>query len=191
MKCQEEPDDNEGMVGVGLFVYGIFCVCPALEMAGFGLGMKFSLKDALIIAAIGGSVSGLLLHPRPALAGIIGGLIAGMCSLLAVYYYSQGRERILILEVMAIQLISSIPGVIVGSLVHGAIRGFRSDRQPSSSEAGDTSSLSPLPCPQCGFISEYDGENCSECGYSAPKTDQPLDGPPKLKETGELPPSSV
>jgi hypothetical protein len=58
-----------------------------------------------------------LLCPRPLIAGIVGGLLAGPAGLLAVYWYTNGMNRVTNLELVLIQGGASLPGVAVGGLL--------------------------------------------------------------------------
>src|SRR5262245_64853676 len=101
--------------GILLFVF--FCGLPALEMNGFGFGMDISLTTALISAAAGGVIGGILICPRPWLAGLIGGLLSGTVGMLAVYYYTQNRQQVSNIELVLIQGLASLPGVGIGYLL--------------------------------------------------------------------------
>lgn len=98
----------------GMLVFVLFCGLPALEMNGFGFGIRMSLAVALVCSIIGGAIGGALICPRPLIAGVIGGLVAGPVGLLAVYYYSQHREQLHTIEIALVQCVASLPGVGVG-----------------------------------------------------------------------------
>src|SRR5437867_3419658 len=90
---------------IGFLVFAFLCGIPALELNGFGFGIPFSLATALICASIGGIVGGILVCPRPFFAGMIGGLLAGPLGLVAVYYYTQDRQNVWIIEIVVVQVL--------------------------------------------------------------------------------------
>jgi hypothetical protein len=101
----------------GMFVFIILCGFPALEMNGFGLGLKITLPTALICAFIGGAVGGAMICPRPIAAGFFGGLIAGPVGLLTLYLYTQHRNQVWNVELVFVQGLGCLPGIGVGLLL--------------------------------------------------------------------------
>jgi hypothetical protein len=112
-----ERKEPTGLQVAGFIFFVVFCGLPALEMTGFGFGIPLSLSTALLLALIGGAVGGALICPKPFLAGIIGGTLAGPAGLLAVYYYTQGREQVSNIELVLVQGIASLPGFGIGVLL--------------------------------------------------------------------------
>jgi ABC-type phosphate transport system permease subunit len=98
----------------GIFVMVILCGIPALELNGFGNNIHFTLPTALACATVGGAAGGLLMCHRPLLAGLIGGLLAGPIGLLAVYFYTLYRTKVFNIELVIVQIIASVPGLVVG-----------------------------------------------------------------------------
>jgi ABC-type tungstate transport system substrate-binding protein len=86
-------------------------------MNGFGFGIPFSPLSAFACATLGGAVGGMMICPRPMLAGLIGGLLAGTLGFAAVYSYSQHRERVANFELVIVQGIVSLPGLGIGRLL--------------------------------------------------------------------------
>jgi hypothetical protein len=115
------PRDPTGLQNAGIVVFVVFCAIPALEMNGFGFDVPFSLPTALACATIGGAIGGLLICPRPILAGLTGGLLAGPVGLLAVYYYTEHRQRLWSIELLIVQGIACLPGLSIGLLLKKAL----------------------------------------------------------------------
>jgi hypothetical protein len=67
----------------------------------------------LFVAACGGMIAGLLISPSHRVAGMIGGMIAGPLSLLAVMFYLRGRVRVFRVEIVGISLLATVPGLAV------------------------------------------------------------------------------
>ncbi len=103
--------------GIGILVFVFLCGLPALEMNGFGFGIRFTLSTAILCSVVGGLVGGALVCPRPLLAGVVGGALAGPLGLIAVYYYTSCRGSVWNLELVIVQGLASLPGVGVGLLV--------------------------------------------------------------------------
>jgi hypothetical protein len=101
----------------GLFVFIILCGFPALEMNGFGFGLRITRPTALIGAFFGGAVGGAMLGPRPVAAGFFGGLIAGPVGLLTLYLYTQHRNQVWNVELVLVQGLGCLPGIGVGLLL--------------------------------------------------------------------------
>lgn len=124
MSKQPAPGEAGKWQGLGLLIFVFLCGVPALEMNGFGfivrmlndfgLGLRLSLPIALACATLGGAVGGMLICPRPLLAGLLGGLFAGPLGLLAVYAYTQHRQQVWNMELVLIQGLGSLPGVGLG-----------------------------------------------------------------------------
>jgi hypothetical protein len=68
-----------------------------------------------------------LLCPRPVLAGLIGGLLAGPLGLIAVYYFTQQRTSVTNVELAIVQLLASLPGLGIGWLLKRAMTGAVSE----------------------------------------------------------------
>jgi hypothetical protein len=109
--------ERTGLQKAGILVFVFLCGIPALEMNGFGFGIPFSPLSAFACATLGGAVGGMMICPRPILAGLIGGLLAGTLGFAAVYYYSQHRERVANFELVIVQGIASLPGLGMGRLL--------------------------------------------------------------------------
>ncbi|MGE3805595.1 MAG: hypothetical protein AB7K24_13045 [Gemmataceae bacterium] len=107
-----EPLSRGTNLGILLFV-GL-CGIPALEMNGFGFGLPITLPVALGLATLGGALGGAFMCPRPLLAGLVGGLLAGPLGLLAVYFYTQGRHQVTNVELVLVQGVACLPGVGIG-----------------------------------------------------------------------------
>lgn len=106
---------------LGLMVFVFLCGFPALALNGFLSAIPMTLGVALLCATVGGAVGGMMLCPRPLLAGLVGGLLAGPLGLLAVYYYTQGRQEVHTLELVLVQGVACLPGVGVGWLLMQAL----------------------------------------------------------------------
>jgi ABC-type phosphate transport system permease subunit len=106
---------------LGIVVFVALCGFPALEMNGFGFRIPITPPYAFASAAIGGALGGALVCRRPLLAGLIGGLIAGPLGMAAVYYYTQGRQKVWNVELMLVQGLASLPGVVIGWLLKWAL----------------------------------------------------------------------
>ena len=102
---------------IGLIIGVVFCGLPAMELNGFGLGIPLTLDIALLCAIAGGAVGGILICPRPLIAGLVGGLLAGPAGLLAVYYYTHHRGEVWDAELVFVQSVASLPGVGIGYLL--------------------------------------------------------------------------
>lgn len=116
------PNTSQGFSwnqSVGTLIFVVCCGFTALEMSGFGFGFAplLTLPLALTIAAIGGAVGGVFICPRPFIAGLVGGVLAGVAGLLAVYLYALPRESVWNAELVIVQGIASLPGVGVGCLI--------------------------------------------------------------------------
>ncbi len=108
----------------GIYVFVFFCGLPALELNGFGFGIPLTLSTAITCATIGGAVGGLMMCPRPLVAGLVGGLVAGPVGLLAVYYYTQHRINVWNVELVLVQGLACLPGFGLGVLIKRAILNF-------------------------------------------------------------------
>lgn len=117
MSDPSTPQEFTSLQSAGVLVFVFLCGIPALELNGFGFGIPFSLPAALACAIVGGALGGLMICPRPLLAGLIGGLLAGPIGLIAVYYYTQHRESIWTAELVIVQGIGCLPGVGIGWLL--------------------------------------------------------------------------
>jgi hypothetical protein len=134
MSNSSTPQAHTWLQTAGLLVFVFFCGVPALEMNGFGFGIPFSLPTALACATVGGAAGGMMVCPRPILAGLIGGLLAGPLGLVALYFYTHHREKVMKLELVLVQGIASLPGVAIGFLLKRALS------PPSSDDQHDTDS---------------------------------------------------
>ncbi len=108
------PTASQYLGGV-LFV--LLCGVPALQMNGFGFGLAafpITLRTALLCAVAGGAIGGALICPRPVIAGLVGGLLAGPASLLIVHWYTQNRVQVWNVELVLVQGVACLPGVAVG-----------------------------------------------------------------------------
>ncbi len=122
MSSKSASQELTGLQKVGIYVFVLFCGIPAAEINYSTLGIPFSLPSALACATVGGAVGGLLLCPRPILAGLIGGLIAGPPGLVAVYYYTQYRDPFG-MEFAIVQGIACLPGLAIGFLLKMVLSG--------------------------------------------------------------------
>jgi hypothetical protein len=134
MSNPSTPQAFKRLQTTGIVVFVLLCGVPALELNGFGVGIPFSLPAALACAAVGGAVGGMMMCPRPILAGLIGGLLAGPFGLVAVYYYTLYREQVWNLEVVIVQGIACLPGAGIGLLLKRVLS------TPSSGDRHDTDS---------------------------------------------------
>lgn len=114
----------------GIYVFVFFCGVPALELNGFGFGIPLTLSTAITCATIGGAVGGLMMCPRPLVAGLVGGLVAGPVGLLAVYYYTQHRNNVWNVELVLVQGLACLPGFGLGMLIKRAILSFVPESTP-------------------------------------------------------------
>jgi len=114
MSNSQPPEDFTRLQQTGVLIFVIFCGLPAMELNGFGFSIPFTLGSAITCAAIGGVVGGALVCPRPLIAGVLGGLVAGPLGLVAVYYYTLSRESVWNLELVLIQGLGSLPGIGLG-----------------------------------------------------------------------------
>ncbi len=126
------PLEFTRLQNAGMLVFVLLCGVPALEMNGFGFGLALTLPMALGCATVGGVVGGILLCPRPALAGLIGGLLAGPLGLLAVYYYTHQRTSVTNVELAIVQMLASLPGFGIGWLLKRAIPGAVAESKPDA-----------------------------------------------------------
>ena len=99
---------------VGLLFFVFLCGIPGLELAGFGFGLPITMPAALLCASLGGLIGGALVCPKPIAAGLLGGLVAGPLGLICVYLYTLPREEVYKLELVVVQGVASLPGVLVG-----------------------------------------------------------------------------
>lgn len=120
----------------GIYVFVFFCGVPALELNGFGFGIPLTLSTAIICATIGGAVGGLMMCPRPLVAGLVGGLVAGPVGLLAVYYYTQHRNNVWNVELVLVQGLACLPGFGLGVLIKRAILSFVPESTPELDAQG-------------------------------------------------------
>jgi hypothetical protein len=95
-------------------VFVVMCGWPALEMNGFGFGLHISFLMALILATVGGVLSGVMVCPQSILAGILGGFVAGSGGLCALYLYTLARTHVLSVELVLVQGLASLPGLGLG-----------------------------------------------------------------------------
>jgi len=96
----------------GILIFFITAGFTGMEEAGFGfVGVQLGLPLCLVIATVGGAMGGAMIAPTKHWAGLIAGMVAGPCGLLAIYYYVQGRESVWHLELVAVQMIASLPGI--------------------------------------------------------------------------------
>jgi uncharacterized protein (TIGR02996 family) len=115
---------------VGVFVFAIFCGFPAEELSGHGFGIPFSMFGAVVCAVAGGAVAGLLFCPRPMLAGLVGGVIAGPCELFLLYCFSQGPEKLGFSLRLYLSLLGGLPGLGIGWLLYKALSADSLAKQP-------------------------------------------------------------
>jgi hypothetical protein len=101
----------------GIMAFVFLCGMPALELNGFGFGIPFTESAALVCATLGGAVGGFLLCPRPWIAGLAGGLIAGPLGMLAALYYTEHRLQVWTPELVLVQGLASLPGFGIGLLL--------------------------------------------------------------------------
>jgi len=99
---------------VGIGVCTLTCMLPALEVAGFGFGLSMSLREGLVIASIGAAIGGAMLCPRPIIAGLIGGLLSGLCGVYGLFLYAVSRSRLWKFEVVVVLGLSILPGIGCG-----------------------------------------------------------------------------
>lgn len=106
-----EPSDRRQTAGIFAFVLGVGI--PGAHMSGFFStdGEPFPLVAYLAVAAVGGVLGGWLMGRASPLAGVVGGLVAGLGGLLAVHLYTQGRKEVYHLELVAVQAAASLPGL--------------------------------------------------------------------------------
>ena len=120
------------MQKTGLIVFVLFCVEPALAMNGFGLRTPVTLPVAFACASVGGAIGGVLFYPRPPLAGLIGGLLAGLGGLVTVFFYTQHRESVAYVELAVVQCMASLPGYLVGAWLKKALSRDPAGRHPGA-----------------------------------------------------------
>mgnify|MGYP001606988663 FL=1 len=111
-----DRSDGEEWLAAILFVATVFA--PAMELGGFGLDLGLKPAVAMFLAAIGGCVAGALAERRARLAGALGGLLAGLGILLALWLYVRDRDVVRRGEVIVVSLAGAAPGL----LVHLAVR---------------------------------------------------------------------
>lgn len=111
------PDYTFGQKA-GLAIFVLCSGIPALEANGFGFGIPFTFETALACAALGGVIGGALLCPKSRVAGLAGGLLAGILGMVAVHYYIQGRDRVSKFELILVQGAASLPGILVGYVLY-------------------------------------------------------------------------
>lgn len=100
---------------IGMIIFALTAL-PASELAGFGGFFNFSegwsLETCLAFSAVGGALGGALIAEKHYIAGYFGGLIAGPCGFLAVYFYLLNGKPIVPHKLLPlIQLAGSLPGI--------------------------------------------------------------------------------
>jgi len=111
MDSDYEADLRRKLETAGSLVFLFFCILPPLVMNGFLLDLPLNWPLVFICSIIGGAFGGALMCPRPVVAGFVGGLIAGPLGLTALFFYTQHRESIWMLELMIVQGIACAPGI--------------------------------------------------------------------------------
>lgn len=99
-------------LGLGIFL--ITSGFTALDMGGFILNLQLGLPAYLVIAMLGGIVSGAMLASDLRWAGALAGAVASPCGLLVLAWWVTGREKVYSVEVVLVEMIAAgIPGGIV------------------------------------------------------------------------------
>lgn len=106
-----------GRYKAAVLVFTLGCFFPGLQANGFLSSFRIDSQILLVIAFISGMSGGLLFCSRPLLPGCVGGPIAGVGGFLAVTWYTHSRESVFRIEVVFVQLIASLPGVVIGVLL--------------------------------------------------------------------------
>lgn len=92
-------------------------VLPALATAGCALEWDVSLPWCIVLAALGGLGAGLLREPVYRVPAALAGLVMGVATLLAIYYYLVGqlakREEIATIELYVPACLGLLPGVAI------------------------------------------------------------------------------
>ncbi len=102
---------------VGLIIMVFLCGMPGMELSGFGFGLNLTFSTCLICAVTGGAIGGLLYCSKPVMAGLGGGIVAGVGSLMAVYFYTMHRQSVWNFELALIQIAGCLPGLGLGMLI--------------------------------------------------------------------------
>jgi hypothetical protein len=104
-------------IGVALFF--LAAGFTGMSQAGFFPPLALGLPILIAIATVGGGIGGALMAGRETwLLGTIGGLIAGPCGLIAVYYYAQWRRpSVYMIEIALVQGLAGLPGLFVFRLL--------------------------------------------------------------------------
>lgn len=130
MVKRRRSDDLTWLQWTGAALFVFLCEFPAASTNGFtfdGL-MSLSLGTLVFLSLIGGAVGGMLYFPKPPLAGLIGGLVAGPLTCLAVYYYTLHRERLFKGELALVMAVAALPGIAVGFILNKVLTLFSSDK---------------------------------------------------------------
>lgn len=101
----------------GVAIFFLTSGFGGISQAGFLPPLALGLPIWLGICAAGGALGGFLMGRDRPLAGALGGLIAGPCGLVAVYYYAQLRKSLLMIEIALVQGLASLPGLFVYRLI--------------------------------------------------------------------------
>lgn len=100
-------------VAIALFFATV--VLPALATAGCGFSWDLSLPWCILLAALGGIGAGLLHEKEHRIPAAVAGLVMGVATLLALYYYIVGqfrqREEIATVELYVPFCYGLLPGV--------------------------------------------------------------------------------
>src|SRR4051812_5558656 len=110
-RIRRQPVQFTAAQKIGMTIGVVLCGLPAMELNGFGFGVPITLDLALLCAIVGGAVGGILICPKPMIAGLAGGLLAGPGGLLAIYYYTRYRGEVWDLELVFVQGLGSLPGI--------------------------------------------------------------------------------
>jgi hypothetical protein len=124
-----------------VLVFTLGCCFPSLQATGLLTSFRIDSQILLAIAFVSGVAGGMLFCSRPVLPGCVGGPIAGVGGFLGVVWYTSGKESVFNVEVVFVQLIASLPGVLIGVLLLRRAYVLDWERQEASelAEAGSRS----------------------------------------------------
>lgn len=102
----------------------IFTAIGMLSISRFGFLFHNPLPQGvnLVLCAVAGAVGGILLFRAYRYAGLIGGAIAGITGFVGLSWYVPFRASTTLhsLEIIFVQIVASLPGVVAGFIVYWA-----------------------------------------------------------------------